>query len=418
MIKIIPLLCLVLIAITTSAQVGIGTSDVESSALLQIDSSTDGILIPRMTETQKDAIATPATGLLIFQTDQSPGFQYYNGAAWIALVIDGWEINGNTNINSNTNFLGTIDQEDLVFATNNNERMRISDTGNVGINENNPQTALHITSAGPAIKLVDGAQANGKVLTSDANGTAVWSDAPSTLSATTDQDWLFDTGSNETDPIFRRGGVVIGRSGTTTHELDIDTGVDGTTTLGIGDTETIEDGTNTTFFNAHTIPDVNATLSTSAGNNSGAGSNHRWNTTYSLNNVITGSDRNIKSNITNLSYGINELMLLQPKSYVWKNERYLDRNIPNNYRTPQLGFIAQDLNLIIPEVVHSFDYVTNDENAMETAVKVNSSHLGIRYNELIALLVKSKQDQQERLDQLQTESARLIQTYRNLTNGN
>ena len=39
---------------------------------------------PRMTQTQRDAIASPATGLLIYQTDNTPGF-YYDGAAWTAI---------------------------------------------------------------------------------------------------------------------------------------------------------------------------------------------------------------------------------------------------------------------------------------------------------------------------------------------
>lgn len=66
--------------------VGIGIASVNDvSSALQIDSTTQGVLIPRMTMTQRDAIATPATGLLIFQTDNTPGFYWYNGAAWTAI---------------------------------------------------------------------------------------------------------------------------------------------------------------------------------------------------------------------------------------------------------------------------------------------------------------------------------------------
>src|SRR5690606_37276552 len=48
-----------------------------------------GILIPRMSEAQRDAIATPATGLLIFQTDGSEGFYYFDGTNWISLSVPG-----------------------------------------------------------------------------------------------------------------------------------------------------------------------------------------------------------------------------------------------------------------------------------------------------------------------------------------
>src|SRR6476659_708106 len=58
---------------------GIGTTSPNASSLLEVKSTTKGILIPRMTQTQRNAIATPATGLLIYQTDKTPGFYYYSG---------------------------------------------------------------------------------------------------------------------------------------------------------------------------------------------------------------------------------------------------------------------------------------------------------------------------------------------------
>lgn len=54
-----------------------------SSAMLDVASTTSGMLTPRMTQAQRNAIATPATGLLIYQTDVVPGFYYYNGTAWV-----------------------------------------------------------------------------------------------------------------------------------------------------------------------------------------------------------------------------------------------------------------------------------------------------------------------------------------------
>ena len=52
------------------AQVGINTNTPDASSALEIESTTGGILIPRMTETQRDAIALPASGLMIYQTDE------------------------------------------------------------------------------------------------------------------------------------------------------------------------------------------------------------------------------------------------------------------------------------------------------------------------------------------------------------
>lgn len=56
-----------------------------ASAMLDITSTTKGLLIPRMTSAQRGAIATPATGLLVYQTNGTTGFYYYTGAAWIRL---------------------------------------------------------------------------------------------------------------------------------------------------------------------------------------------------------------------------------------------------------------------------------------------------------------------------------------------
>ena len=74
----------------TTGNVGIGTSTPNASAVLDISSTTKGILIPRMTASQKNAISSPATGLLIFQTDAPSDFYYYNGSAWTSLREPNW----------------------------------------------------------------------------------------------------------------------------------------------------------------------------------------------------------------------------------------------------------------------------------------------------------------------------------------
>jgi len=68
-----------------NAQVAINTSGAapNASSMLDVSSTTTGILIPRMTEAQRTAIASPATGLLVYQTDGAvDGFYFYNGSAW------------------------------------------------------------------------------------------------------------------------------------------------------------------------------------------------------------------------------------------------------------------------------------------------------------------------------------------------
>lgn len=70
----------------SSGSVGIGTASPNASAILDVKSTTQGFLTPRMTFAQRNVIATPATGLLIYQTNSTPGYYYYNGTAWTAVT--------------------------------------------------------------------------------------------------------------------------------------------------------------------------------------------------------------------------------------------------------------------------------------------------------------------------------------------
>ena len=88
---------IILFAITLTAQntfpstgaAGIGTTAPNVSSLLEVKSTSKGILLPRMTQSQRNAIASPVEGLLIYQTDHTPGFYYYNGSAWNAVSTTG-----------------------------------------------------------------------------------------------------------------------------------------------------------------------------------------------------------------------------------------------------------------------------------------------------------------------------------------
>jgi hypothetical protein len=82
MIKKINLISLMLFTWVNYAQVGININTPDASSALDIESTTGGILIPRMTEAQRDAIVLPALGLMIYQMDEISGFYFYDGNAW------------------------------------------------------------------------------------------------------------------------------------------------------------------------------------------------------------------------------------------------------------------------------------------------------------------------------------------------
>ena len=122
-----------------NAQIGIGTTTPNTSAALDVTSTNKGILAPRMTAAQKTAIITPATGLLIYQTDGAAGFWFYNGTIWQPFASgNGWGLSGNFGTTPATNILGTTDAQSLVLKANNIETARVLDDGNVGMGTSTP----------------------------------------------------------------------------------------------------------------------------------------------------------------------------------------------------------------------------------------------------------------------------------------
>jgi hypothetical protein len=108
------------------------------SSVLDVKSVLKGFLAPRMTQAQRIAIATPADGLLVYQTDATKGFYYYNGttAAWVLLTASAgtnWSLAGNAGTNSSANYLGTTDNISLKMRTNATQRVLIDSVGSVAV---------------------------------------------------------------------------------------------------------------------------------------------------------------------------------------------------------------------------------------------------------------------------------------------
>ncbi len=80
-------------ALNVQAQVGINTSSPNASSLLDVASTSKGFLYPKLTNSQMNAIASPATGLIVYNTDATALF-IYNGASWnmledkISAIVD------------------------------------------------------------------------------------------------------------------------------------------------------------------------------------------------------------------------------------------------------------------------------------------------------------------------------------------
>ncbi len=115
----------VLVWVSSNAQIAINSSgnSPDNSAMLDVSTTTSGVLIPRMTQAQRDAIngGSPATGLMIYQTDGTKGFYYYDSTQWKIFSSSdyNWKLEGNSGTTNTTNFIGTTDNIPLSFRVNN-----------------------------------------------------------------------------------------------------------------------------------------------------------------------------------------------------------------------------------------------------------------------------------------------------------
>jgi hypothetical protein len=132
---------LVLSLIGNSQSIGINTTTPDNSAQLDITSTSRGLLIPRLTLTQRNTIISPATGLLIYQTDNQPGFYYNSGTPvsplWVrkATVNNTWLLGGNQL--AATGSFGTTSNDHIDIITNNTVRGRFTNLGELFIGTTN-----------------------------------------------------------------------------------------------------------------------------------------------------------------------------------------------------------------------------------------------------------------------------------------
>lgn len=117
---LIPVLlgCSVL-SVSGQGGVGINNPSPHASALLDLTSTNKGLLMPRMTTAQRTAIASPATGLLVFDVSLN-AFYFFDGTIWqpMASGSAGWSTTGNAGTTIAMHFLGTTDDVPLSFRVN------------------------------------------------------------------------------------------------------------------------------------------------------------------------------------------------------------------------------------------------------------------------------------------------------------
>jgi hypothetical protein len=306
------------------------------------------------------------------------------------------DIAGNIRLRDANRSIGTWSSHELALVTNSIERINIKTDGKVGIGTTTPSGLLTVNSDGsgignPAIR-ANNTNASGIALYASASS----SDAAMVVTQNGSGGIMakfFDGGSGDLVRIDNGGGASKGAIrlfGTNTSTL-YGGSISGDNTWGLilahyynGTPYAIANVFRPTPTTSAFAPWLDNT--TSLGN-----STYRWIAVHAVNGTIQTSDKSKKENIKELSFGLDALLQLKPVSYTWK-DRNLQVGTGTNY-----GFIAQDLEQVIPDVVvHSITSPEEIENARkEKGIELDPETYGVKYSELIPVMVKAMQEQQE-----------------------
>lgn len=249
------------------------TSAPVASAILELSSVSRGLLLPRMTTAQKTAISTPATSLLVYDTDLA-SFQYYTGSAWAGLggatgsgaagQITYWS--GTSAVTGSSNMVWDATNSRLSIAAGASPAYRLQvhgsmrvgttaasamywdDTNNrLGIGTSSPSTSLHVIGSVIQIATITSSSSSGTRLAINntsvspntgvalhTNGVSNWSLA-SYVPSGTNASFVFYNDRTNTDSFFINGDTnnVGIRTTTPTARLDIPASVTSAASLRI-----------------------------------------------------------------------------------------------------------------------------------------------------------------------------------------
>jgi Chaperone of endosialidase len=295
---------------------------------------------------------------------------------------------------------GTTNLTDMRLLTSGLERIRLSETGSVGINTTtfdaiNPEkllvdagttTSFNVISGKGSINNYlqlniqnrsNGASASSDVVASSNNGneTVNFIDMGINSSGYSNISYPILTGIN-TAYLYATGRNFILGNGSVGYNMVFFTNgfndadekmrILSTGNVGIGVTAPADKLT------------VAGVVTPSLDNTYSLGkSTARWLAVYAANGTIQTSDARLKTNIEPLNYGLKEVMLMRPVRYNWK-----DNPLSGN----KIGLIAQEVKKLVPEVV------VGDET---------KESLGMNYAELVPVLINAVKEQQQQIDKIQ-----------------
>jgi len=135
-------------AVKAQLKIGDNPTSIQKSSILELESSRQGLLLPRLADTAAINALNPPDGMIVFlNTDKS--LRLRSNGSWkkiadLSEASANWSLSGNGGTDSTLHFIGTTDGKPLVMKTNNAERLRISSDGNIGIGTNSPTAKLNV----------------------------------------------------------------------------------------------------------------------------------------------------------------------------------------------------------------------------------------------------------------------------------
>ncbi len=256
------------------------------------------------------------------------------------------------------------------------ERFRITGDGKVGINNSNPEAELSVNGAESTVHGLNAAIR----LTNTAPGGTSWTMRAGAIGTGTPRKGF----SIADDQLYRMiidstGHFGIGTDTYTTNAT-LQVGLFTGAKLGIGSVEQIADGGNFNLsFNAELMPSSDNTYR--IGN-----STQRWTSVWAVDGTIQTSDAREKKEVADLEYGLETLMKMRPVTFKWNTG--LDD-------AKHVGFIAQEMKDVVPEAIVDRELQNNEDG---TSTIVPTKRLGMRYDAIIPVLVKSAQEQQKMIE--------------------
>lgn len=137
--------CLALFSVTVQAQLKVGSNptNIQKSAVLELESDRQGLLLPRLTDTVAINAITPAPpdGMIIYLAlAPNVGLYVRKGGHWEMMAnsssaLGNWGLTGNAGTNPTNNYVGTSDAQELSVRANNTEAIRVTTAGNVQLKQ-------------------------------------------------------------------------------------------------------------------------------------------------------------------------------------------------------------------------------------------------------------------------------------------